>query len=129
MGNSFVKYLRNKAGASLEGFSVKSLLYWASCFKSVTHPLFDSFLVVLLYQWNTVLIRSYFTVHHCLQLDGTIKSALTGYICFLILPCTVLQSLLPKKSFYFYGKCEQTECSHRFTSRAGVSYLWYFEEN
>ena len=42
MGNSFVKYLRNKAGASLKGFSVKSLLYWASCFKSVTHPLFLS---------------------------------------------------------------------------------------
>jgi len=32
----------SKAGASLEGFSVYSLWYWASAFMSVAHPQFLS---------------------------------------------------------------------------------------
>ena len=60
----------------LEGFSVQSLLYdWSSCFHGQV-PTPCSFLLVLLLQWNNVLLRRYFTVHRCIPLDETIRICL-----------------------------------------------------
>ena len=62
----------------LEGFSVHSLLYgWSSCFHGqapIATP--GSFLLVLLLQWNNVLLRRYFTVHRCIPLEETIRICL-----------------------------------------------------
>ena len=63
-----------ETGAYLEGFSVYSLLHWASCFKSISHTHFLSSHTFVSMKY--VFRRRYFTLHQCIPHKETIQISL-----------------------------------------------------